>query len=104
MSIEVTRSHCVGCGRCVAICPGNLLRLDEAGKAEIRFPRDCWGCAACLKECPTQAIALFLGADMGGLGGRLTARRENTLLHWTVRLPDGSEKTITTDSRRANRY
>ncbi|EJF38227.1 hypothetical protein HMPREF1141_3448 [Clostridium sp. MSTE9] len=51
-----------------------------------------------------QAIAMFLGKDMGGLGGRLTVRRENTLLHWTVTNPDGSAKTITVDSRDSNQY
>lgn len=104
MSIEVSQSRCVGCGRCAEVCPGTLLRLNRAGKAEIRFPQNCWGCASCVKECPVQAIALFLGEDMGGLGGRLTVRRENTLLHWTVKKPDGSGQTVTVDSQSANKY
>lgn len=104
MSIEVTQSKCIGCGRCVEVCPGSLLRLNEEGKSYIRVPSNCWGCASCIKECPTQALALFLGQDMGGLGGKLTVRRENTLLHWTVKMPDGAEKTIVIDSQNANKY
>ncbi|MGL6201622.1 MAG: indolepyruvate ferredoxin oxidoreductase subunit alpha [Lachnospiraceae bacterium] len=103
MSIEIRPDLCIGCGRCTKICPGSLIRLYEC-KAKISSPERCWGCASCLKECPVQAIAMFLGEDMGGLGGRLTIRRENTFLHWTVAKPDGSVRTITVDSRNSNQY
>jgi len=103
MSIEIKPDQCIGCGRCAEICPGSLICLGE-GKAEISSPERCWGCASCLKECPVQAIAMFLGEDMGGLGGRLTIRRENTLLHWLFTKPDSSVKTITVDNRNANQY
>ncbi len=104
MSIEITAAKCIGCGRCRKVCPGSLIRLDETGKAVIPRPERCWGCASCVKECPVQAITMFLGEDMGGLGGRLTVRRENTLLHWTVTNPDGSAKTLTVNSRDSNNY
>lgn len=104
MSIEISAEKCVGCGRCRSVCPGSLICMDSSGKAAIPRPERCWGCASCVKECPVQAIAMFLGEDMGGLGGRLTVRRENTLLRWTVTTPDGGAKTITADSRDSNRY
>lgn len=104
MSIEITAARCIGCGRCCSVCPGSLIRLGADKRAGIPHPERCWGCASCIKECPVQAIAMFLGKDMGGLGGRLTVRRENTLLHWTVTNPDGSAKTITVDSRDSNQY
>jgi adenylylsulfate reductase subunit B len=47
---------------------------------------------------------MYLGEDMGGLGGRLHVLREGTLLHWTVRKPDGSIRTLTVDSRDSNKY
>lgn len=104
MSIEISQSRCIGCGRCTQVCPGTLLRMNSEGKAEIPRPQNCWACASCIKECPVQAIALFLGRDMGGLGGKLTVRREKALLHWTVTKPDGSAQTVTVDSRSANQY
>lgn len=104
MSIECIESRCTGCGQCALVCPGSLIRLNEVGKAVISKPERCWGCASCVKECPVQAIAFYLGEDMGGLGGRLTIRRENTLLHWTVTKPNGEAKTITVDGRDSNRY
>jgi adenylylsulfate reductase subunit B len=103
MSIEIRRHLCAGCGACALVCPGSLIKLTD-GKASIRKPERCWGCASCVKECPLEAIALFLGDDTGGLGGRMTARRENSLLHWTVAKPDGSVRTITVNSRDSNKY
>jgi adenylylsulfate reductase subunit B len=103
MSIEIMREKCTGCGGCVAICPGSLIKLNE-GVAVIPRPERCWGCASCLKECQAQAIALFLGEDMGGLGGRMTVRRDGTLLHWTVVKPDSTVQIITTNSRDSNNY
>ena len=40
-------------------CPGTLISLGSDGKAEIKDQR-CWGCTSCLKECPVQAIEMFL--------------------------------------------
>jgi len=103
MSIEIRRDLCTACGRCSRICPGSLIKVQD-GAAVIARPERCWGCASCIKECPAEAIALFLGEDMGGLGGKMTVRRENTLLHWTVTKLDSSVQTITTNSRDSNKY
>jgi len=103
MSIEIRREACTACGRCARVCPGSLIEL-RGGAAFIARPERCWGCASCIKECPAEALALFLGEDMGGLGGKMTVRREGTLLRWTVAKPDSSVQTVTTDSRDSNRY
>jgi adenylylsulfate reductase subunit B len=103
MSIEIRQDRCVGCGGCVGICPGSLIRLRD-GKAFIPHPERCWGCASCVKECSDEAIALFLGEDMGGLGGRMTVRQDGSLLRWTLTMPGGSEQTITVNRRHSNHY
>ena len=28
MSIRITQNNCVGCGRCIEACPGNLIKKD----------------------------------------------------------------------------
>ena len=104
MSIRIEYDACNGCGLCREVCPGNLLYADDSGRTEIRYPRDCWGCAACVKECPQGAIRYFLGADIGGLGGFFYTRREGCLLHWIVVRPDGEEIRLTLDRRQANAY
>lgn len=104
MSIRIDRQRCTGCGKCREVCPGNLLYDNGAGKTEIRYPQDCWGCTSCVKECRHHAIQYYLGADIGGLGGYLYTKQEGNLLHWIVIRPDGTEKTITIDKSQANAY
>ena len=76
MSVRILQNKCVGCGKCLSVCPGNLLKKGEDGKVYIRNIRDCWGCTACLKECHTGAILYFLGADMGGMGSMLSVKEK----------------------------
>ena len=44
MSIQIKENKCVGCRRCVEVCPGNLIKINEKNKAFIRHIEDCWGC------------------------------------------------------------
>ena len=74
MSIRINKNKCVGCKRCLDVCPGSLIKTDATGKAYIKYPKDCWGCTSCLKECKTGAIAFFLGADIGGMGSEMKAK------------------------------
>lgn len=57
MSVITDKDKCIGCQKCVDICPGNLLVLDpQTKKTFIRHPEDCWDCMACVKICPQQAL------------------------------------------------
>ena len=104
MSIKIDIQKCIGCGKCREVCPGSLLYKDMAGKTQIRYPKECWGCTSCVKECSFNAIQYYLGADMGGKGSFLYTKQEGQLLHWIVVLPDGTEKILTTDKSQANAY
>jgi adenylylsulfate reductase subunit B len=104
MSIRIDKEQCVGCGRCVEVCPGNLIKLAENGKAGIRHIRDCWGCTSCVKECPRNAILFYLGADMGGRGSTLCVTEEKERSIWTVTAPDGQMQTIEVRKNDANKY
>lgn len=73
MSIRIRSERCIGCRQCIALCPGNLIKWDASGgHAYIRRPKDCWGCASCIKACPADAIAYYLGADIGGRGTEMS--------------------------------
>lgn len=103
MSIEIVKELCVGCGQCAGVCPGSLLKVRD-GIACMKYPQNCWGCASCMKECKFGALRLYLGRDIGGLGGKLSCTYEGVLLHWTAQMPGGSRRTITIDSRNSNQY
>ena len=104
MSIRIQKSKCVGCGRCIEACPGNLIKKDKDGKAFIRQVRDCWGCTSCVKECRAEAIDFFLGADIGGRGSTLTTKEDGDYRLWTVTAPDGSQTVIQINKKDANKY
>lgn len=104
MSIRIQQDKCVGCGRCVEVCPGNLIKKDGDGHAAIRHVRDCWGCTSCIKECPTGAILFFLGADIGGRGSTLSVTEKGQISTWKVTSPDGTVKTIEVNKKDANKY
>lgn len=104
MSIRIDPAKCTGCKRCLGVCPGSLIYENEAGRAYMKYPRDCWGCTACLKECRYGAIGYYLGADIGGRGSILQVREEGEQMHWQVTGPAGQQREITLDKREANQY
>lgn len=104
MSIKIENDLCIGCQKCVEVCPGSLIVCKRGETAAIPRPERCWACASCIKECPVQAILLFLGEDMGGLGGCLTVKQENNFLYWTIQKPDHSVQAITINLHDANKY
>lgn len=104
MSIKIDENKCVGCGACVEVCPGNLIKIKDSKKAGIKHIRDCWGCTSCIKECPKGAIKFFLGADIGGKGSTMTVKNsaENSL--WTIDRYDGTKVEILINKKDANKY
>ena len=117
MSIRILTDACIGCGRCMDICPGNLLERDAQGHAFLRFPEDCWACASCVKTCPREAVALLLPPSAGS-GETLQARElpeRNTPTRrpsddvpygyeWIFTDAEGRTRTLTTHAGEANRY
>mgnify|MGYP001078856646 CR=1 FL=1 len=85
MSIMIDKAKCKGCGMCTSVCPGSLIYQDSEKKAFIKYPKDCWGCASCIKECHFGAIALYLGADIGGMGSLMTVKSTPDTLTWDIK-------------------
>ena len=55
MTITVDEDKCIGCGKCVEVCPFNL-RIVEEGKSSVD-PKLCLGCGRCVDVCPNGAIS-----------------------------------------------
>ena len=104
MSIAVERNRCIGCGKCILVCPGGLLKSDTDYKAYILYPKDCWGCCACIKECPQNALALYLGADAGGMGSRMYAKEDANDIRWLVLKNNGDTQEIVLHKKDSNKY
>lgn len=58
MSIErIDTEKCIGCKKCVDACIMDVIRFDEeAKKAVIKYPKECYCCYNCEVGCPTHAI------------------------------------------------
>lgn len=51
-----TPQRCIGCGRCLDLCPQGVHRLVD-GRHLIEWDR-CLGCGACAEECYSEALRL----------------------------------------------
>jgi hypothetical protein len=52
--------QCIGCGKCVEICPVKAVHLKN--KKSVIDKTKCIGCANCLAVCPTMAMFIDFGA------------------------------------------
>ncbi len=95
---------CIGCGRCAAVCPGNLIKADSSGKAYLKKADSCWSCVSCVKECPVGAISLVLGPEMDGRGAKLCVNKEDNGYKWTVIRNEDELASFVTRSDEANKY
>ena len=55
--LKIDVNKCIGCGKCVKLCPMKNLNLNENKKACSNH--NCTLCYRCVNECPVQAITLF---------------------------------------------
>ena len=59
-TLELDRSLCIGCGRCLEVCPHQVFALE--GKLARMADRDaCMECGACAGNCPVAAIRVDSG-------------------------------------------
>ncbi len=68
-TLELKREDCIGCGRCIEVCPHSVFR--PAGKQVEIEQRDlCMECGACAVNCPVAAIRVDAG--VGCASGLIT--------------------------------
>ena len=59
-TLVVDSDKCVGCGRCIEVCPHKVFKLNK-GKVELINKDACMDCGACAKNCPFNAIEVKSG-------------------------------------------
>lgn len=55
ISLTVNKQRCIGCGKCVIVCPQGVLMLEGRSIKTVKFDR-CIECGACMVNCPVDAI------------------------------------------------
>ena len=50
------------------------------------------------------AIALYLGADIGGMGSLMTVKSTPDTLTWDIKKRDGSKEEILINKKESNKY
>ena len=97
MPTFVYMSMCDGCGKCVEICPSDIMHIDPAMRRAYNIePEYCWECYSCVKACPQNAIDMRGYADFAPLGHALTVLREpeKGVVSWKVVYRNGETKTF----------
>ncbi len=56
----LNETRCIGCRRCVAVCPTACLEQEDAYPWLPR-PLDCVRCALCVAVCPVDALEMAIG-------------------------------------------
>ena len=60
VTLALDQEKCVGCGMCLAVCPQEVLMMNN-GSAEIQGLDRCMECGACARNCPTSAVTVKAG-------------------------------------------
>ncbi|KAF0220441.1 MAG: 4Fe-4S [Geobacteraceae bacterium] len=83
VTLELRENACIGCGRCVEVCPHQVFRLAQQ-KARIADRDACMECGACKRNCPVAAIEVDAGV------GCATGLINEWLQERKLRAPGGS--------------
>jgi NAD-dependent dihydropyrimidine dehydrogenase PreA subunit len=57
-TVVVDGAACIGCGRCLEVCPYGVFAWSGDGKATAQNPEACRLCGHCVRVCPANAITL----------------------------------------------
>jgi NAD-dependent dihydropyrimidine dehydrogenase PreA subunit len=68
-TLELNAEACIGCGRCMEVCPHQVFAL-ASNKARIIDFNACMECGACAKNCPVATIRVDAG--VGCAAGLIT--------------------------------
>ncbi len=60
VTLELDGNQCIGCGRCVEVCPHAVFAKTES-KVSLIDRDGCMECGACAKNCPVDAITVEAG-------------------------------------------
>ncbi|GAM10308.1 ferredoxin [Geobacter sp. OR-1] len=59
-TLELDEAACIGCGRCLEVCPHQVFSVENR-KAALIDKDACMECGACARNCPVKAIRVEAG-------------------------------------------
>lgn len=59
-TLELDQDRCVGCGRCMEVCPHAVFRMADK-KVRLADRDACMECGACQLNCPVKALKVDAG-------------------------------------------
>lgn len=68
-TLKLDRDGCIGCNRCVEVCPHGVFALVEE-RAKIIEHNACMECGACARNCPVDTVTVDAG--VGCASGLIT--------------------------------
>ena len=81
-TLKLEQEACTGCGRCVEVCPHQVLGLPGKRAGIVDFDA-CMECGACARNCSAAAITVDAGV------GCATGIINEWLREWHLRRPGG---------------
>jgi NAD-dependent dihydropyrimidine dehydrogenase PreA subunit len=69
-TLELDDDACIGCGRCVEVCPHGVFTTED-NKAQLVDIDACMECGACIRNCPVSALSNAAGDGCGCATGVL---------------------------------
>lgn len=58
--VIINEALCIGCGKCVELCPKKILYLDSrSDKCKVSDESKCDKLAICMRICPVEAIRII---------------------------------------------
>ena len=56
--VKINNELCIGCGKCVSLCPKQILLIDNNNKCIVTNESKCDRLGGCQRVCPTDAIEI----------------------------------------------
>ncbi|MFV0437721.1 MAG: mercury methylation ferredoxin HgcB [Desulfopila sp.] len=65
VQLQFDAALCIGCGRCLQVCPHRVFSATNHKKVRIADRGGCMECGACGMNCPVEAIVVRAGDGCG---------------------------------------
>ncbi len=91
MPSYVDPKKCKNNGKCMEICPSDIMFINKATNFAYNLEPDmCWECFSCVKTCPENAISIRPYADISPMMSEMKVQRDEktNTIQWEIKYRD----------------